>query len=78
MEDASKLVCIYSGSEILVNLLKDELENSGIAALIKNEFQSGIISGFTGGTPSVVDLYIQEGDVENAAPIVSEFCRIND
>lgn len=77
MEDTSKLVRIYSGSGILTSLLKDELESSGIAALIKNEFQSGIISGFSGGAPSSLDLYIQESDVEKAVPIVNEFRAIN-
>ncbi len=30
----SKLIRIYTGSVIVVNLLKDELESNGIAALI--------------------------------------------
>lgn len=77
MEEGTKLVRIYTGTEILINILKDELEQSGIAAMVKNEFQSGVVSGFAGGAPAATDLYIQESDVEKAVPIVNEFRAIN-
>ncbi len=77
MEEGTKLVRIYTGTEILINILKDELEQSGIAAMVKNEFQSGVVSGFAGGAPAATDLYIQKSDVEKAVPIVNEFRAIN-
>lgn len=71
------LVIIYSGTELTANLLKVELENSGIASYIRNDFNSGLIAGFSGGTPSVVDLCVEEKDVAEAEPIVNEFIEIN-
>ena len=73
----SKLVRVYTGSSILINLLKDELENNGIAALIQDDFNSGIIAGFSGGIPTSVDLFIRQDDLEKAETIISEFARTN-
>ena len=78
MKEKSKLICIYTGTELTVNLLKDELENSGIPGMIQNDFNSGISAGFSGGVPSSVELFIQELYLEKAEPIVSEFREIND
>jgi hypothetical protein len=77
MEEKSSLICVYSGTELTVNLLKKELEDAGIPALVKNDFKSGISAGFSGGVPSAIDLFIQESDVKEAEPIISEFKEIN-
>lgn len=68
-----KLVRIYSGTEVTVNLLKEILEEAEITGLIQDDFQSGIMAGFSGGTPSAVDLFIQETDLKKAEQIVEEF-----
>jgi hypothetical protein len=44
---------------------------------IQNDFNSAINTGFSGGTPSSLDLYIHEDDIEEAEPIVKGFLRIN-
>lgn len=75
MKEESNLVRIFTGSEISVILLKGELEENGITALIQNDFQSGIFAGFSGGVPSAVDLYIQESDLFQAEPIVNDFIQ---
>jgi hypothetical protein len=75
--DEGKLIRIYSGSEVTALLLKDELEQAGVMSMIKNDFQSGVIAGFAGGVPSDVDLYIEEEDLSEAEPIVSQFLTIN-
>ena len=77
MEENSQLTCVYSGTELTVNLLKDELEKVGIFGLVKNNFQSGISAGFPGGSPSSVDLFIQESDLKRAEPIINKFNEIN-
>jgi len=77
MKDGDNLIRVYSGTELIVNLLKDELEKSGIPAMIQNDFNSGVSAGFSGGNPSSVDLFIQEFDVEKAVRIISEFRNIN-
>lgn len=71
----NKLIIAFSGSSITVTLLKEELENAGIAALIRDDFNSGIVAGFSGGVPSSVDLFIQEADMVKAQPIISEFTK---
>ncbi len=68
-----KLIRIYSGTEVTVNLLKGILEEAGVTALAQDDFRSGIAAGFFGGIPSAIDLFIEEADLEKAKPIVNEF-----
>lgn len=75
MKEGNNLVRIFTGNEISVILLKGELEENGITALIQNDFQSGISAGFSGGVPSAIDLYIQESDLFQAEPIVNDFIQ---
>ena len=73
MKEKNKLTRVFSGTEIPVKLLKDELEQEGISALIQNDFQSGILAGFSGGGPAAVDLFILESDLKKAEPIIAGF-----
>jgi hypothetical protein len=75
MKEEKKLVWIFTGTEISVILLKGELEENGITALIQNDYQSGIFAGFSGGVPSAIDLYVQESDLFQAEPIVNDFIQ---
>jgi hypothetical protein len=77
MKENSNLIRVYSGTELTVNLLKDELEKFGISSMIQNDFNSGVSAGFSGGVPSSIDLFIQELDLEKAEPILSEFRETN-
>lgn len=77
MKEKSNLIRVYSGTEITVNLLYDELEKIGISGIIQNDYNSGIIAGFSAGTSSSVDLFIQEIDIKNAEPIISGFRDVN-
>ncbi|MDY0102396.1 MAG: DUF2007 domain-containing protein [Lentimicrobium sp.] len=77
MEEQSKLVRVFAGSEITVNLLKYELEKEGIATNVVNEYEESNFRGFSTGTPYSVDLYILDTDLEKAEPIVNEFLKIN-
>lgn len=72
MKNDDKLIRVFSGSEVSVILLKAKLEETGISAIIQNDFQSGIAAGFAGSTPTGVDLYIREGDLSLAEPILNE------
>lgn len=74
-EQRGDLVRIYTGSEVSVIYLKAELENIGIAALVKNNWQSGITAGFGGGTPDSIDLFIQESDFENSKLKIEELVK---
>jgi len=77
MSKGTNLIRVFTGTEILVTLLKEDLENAGIAVFVRNDFQSGISVGFVGGVISAVDLYIQESDLEKAYPVLNEFEKIN-
>ncbi|MDD4192884.1 MAG: DUF2007 domain-containing protein [Mangrovibacterium sp.] len=73
-----KLICIYTGTEVTVNLLKGILEEAGIGVFVQDDFRSGIAAGFFGGSPSAVDLFIEGADLEKAKPIVREFKQRNE
>lgn len=77
MEDKDKLIRVYSGTELTVNLLKDELEQIGISGLIQNDFNSGIVAGFSAGAPSSIDLFIKASDWEKAKPVINDFVLNN-
>jgi len=75
MEKENDLIRVYSGTEISIALLKEELEENGIAAMIQNDYQSGIAAGFYGGGTSAIDLFIQESDLKAAEPIINDFIK---
>ena len=72
-DNNDKLVKVFSGTDVSIGFLKKHLEENGIASLTKNSFQSGNIAGFMGGTPSSIDLFIQEKDLKKAEPIIEDF-----
>jgi hypothetical protein len=76
MKKNENLIRIYTGTEITVNLLKDELEKVGIMSIIQNDFESGTSAGVA-GNPSAIDLFIQESDLNAAKPIILDFLKIN-
>ena len=73
MKGNDKLIKVYSGSEGLVHILKDKLEQNGITATIQNT--SG--DSFLGGTPIALDLFIRQTDAEKAEPVIQEFINKN-
>lgn len=73
MKGKDTLIKAYSGTEGLVHILKDKLEQNGIIAAIQND--SG--DSFFRGTPIAIDLYIQQFDLKKAEPIISEFIKKN-
>ena len=77
MKKRDNLVRVFTGSEVSAILLKGELESIGISAMIQNDYQAGNAYGFMGGTPSAIDLFIQEADLKEAEAIVNEFIKNN-
>jgi hypothetical protein len=73
MQESDELVHIFTGSEISALLLKSELEEIGVGAIIQNDYLSGISVGVMGGTPTSVDLFILQADMETAEPVITEF-----
>ena len=70
MKEKDKLIKTYSGTEGLVQILKDKLEQNGT---IRND--SG--DSFFSGTPIAIDLYIRQLDIKKAKPIIQEFVKKN-
>lgn len=77
MTTNSDLIKIFTGTDVLVHLLKDELESVGVGAMIRNDFHSGVLAGFSGGVPSAIDLYILSDDLEKAGQIIEDFKQQN-
>jgi hypothetical protein len=71
MKGKDTLIKAYSGSEGLVNILKDKLEQNGIFATIQNNS----LDSFLGGTPIALDLYILQTDINKAEPVIREFAE---
>jgi len=76
MDDQSKHINFFTGSLIQIQRLQLDLDENEIPSLVKNNFQSGIRSGFYGGSPALVELFIFEEDKEKAAPILDKFKEI--
>ena len=77
MKDKNNLIQVFNGTEITANLLKIELEQAGIAGIVRNDLNSGISAGFSGGATNSVHLFIREADLKLAEPIINEFIAIN-
>lgn len=73
MANNTEFVTVFSGSEVEVLVLKGLLEGLDIEGIIQNDYQSGIIAGFGGGTISTVRLKIHESDMEKAQTIITDF-----
>ena len=77
MKEENKTIRVFSGSELEVNLLQEELLQIGISGIVQNKTNSGLVAGFAGGLNSAVDFYIRTTDLQKAEPILSEFARRN-
>ena len=73
MDDNSKHVKFFTGSLIQIQRLQLDLDDNQIPSLVKNNFQSGLRSGFYGGSPSQVQLFIYQEDLEKAKLILLNF-----
>ncbi|GAO29962.1 putative signal transducing protein [Geofilum rubicundum] len=77
MDEDKGVVRVYTGREVQVGILKGVLEEAGITSMVRDEFQASISAGFVNGVPSALDLYIQEGDLAAAEPIINDFLKNN-
>lgn len=73
MKEKDNLIRVYTGTEVLVFILKDRLEETGIATTIQDDSNDN----FLRGVPTAIDLYIQQSDLKKAEPIISEFINKN-
>lgn len=75
MVNDTQFITVFSGSEVEVLMLKGLLEGLNIEGIIQNDYQSGIIAGFGGGTISTVRLKIHETDLEKAQSVITDFAN---
>jgi len=73
MDDHSEHIRLFTGSLIQIQRLQLDLNDKEIPSLVKNNFESGLRSGFYGGSPSQVELFIFKEDLEKAKPILEKF-----
>ncbi len=73
MEKSNEFIDFYSGTEIAIIGLKRQLESIGVFGIVQNDFNSGNLAGFVGGTADTIRLKIKESDIEKAKPILKEF-----
>jgi hypothetical protein len=60
------LIKVFAGQESSAILLKGKLSVIGVEAIIKNDS----FDAYLGTSPSVVDLYIDQDDLEKAIPVL--------
>lgn len=77
MDSHSKHVKLHEGSNIILNAIKYELERVNISCLIKNNSDSGRLSGFVSGINSN-DLFVFEEELNQAEIVLEEFLSKKD
>jgi hypothetical protein len=73
MKKSDKLIKVYTGTEVLVYILKSKLEEKGISCSIQNDSNNS----FLRGVPAAIDLYIQQTDFQKAEPLIKKFISNN-
>ena len=76
MKNEDNFIDFYSGSEIEIMGLQRELDTIGVDGIIQNDFRSGNLGGFVGGTASSVRFKIKESDLEKARPILEAYLKL--
>jgi len=64
------IIRLYTGGDIIVSRIKQELEAQAIFCLIKDDFKQGLAAGFGSGVPSAIDVYVRQKDLEKATEVV--------
>ena len=78
MENDEQFIDFYTGSEIMIMGLRKRLEAVGVFGMMQNDFNSGNLAGFVGGSPNTVRFKIRAKDVEKAQPILQEYLNLED
>ena len=66
----SEYIKIYTGGTIIVQVIKQRLEDEGINPIIKDETESGRLAGFATAMPSFPEIYVHESETDKAVRIV--------
>ncbi len=61
---------IYTGSFVIVNLIVDQLKDSNISPVIKDESESGRLAGFGASIQFQQQVYVHEDELDTAVKVV--------
>ncbi|SDK39922.1 Putative signal transducing protein [Catalinimonas alkaloidigena] len=73
MNEQERLIKVYTGTMIDVDVRMEHLEENGIPTLVRDDFQSGLMAGVVTGVPSAIDLFVFERDADRALVLIAEF-----
>ena len=76
MKKENNFIDFYSGTEIAIMGLQRELETIGVTGIIQNDFRSGTLGGFVGGTEDSIRFKIKESDLEKARPTLEAYQKL--
>lgn len=66
----NEYIKIFSGTFIIVQLLKDRLENVGINAIVKDESESARMAGFGSSFQGFQELLVSSTELDAAIPVL--------
>ena len=66
---------IYTGPAMIANGLRARLNDMNIEPIIRDDHQSGIVSGFAQGVPGQVRVFIRKEQLEVAQEMINEFLK---
>lgn len=64
---------IFTGSAIEAQPLLNALQEIGIHPIVKDDHQSGILSGFAAGVPGQIRVYIRKDEQEKVKDLLENF-----
>ena len=73
MNQDEKTTRIFTGSAILAQPLINNLIEMDITPIIRDDHQSGILSGFAAGVPGQIRMYIRNEELEKAQETIDTF-----
>ena len=66
----SEYIKIYTGNTIVVQIIRQRLQDIGINPVIKDESESGRLAGFATSIPTFPKIYVHESETDKAVLIV--------
>ena len=75
MNKDEKTTRIFTGSAIVAQPLINSLSEMDITPIIRDDHQSGIISGFAAGVPGQVRMYIRNEELVIAKSLIDNFLK---
>ncbi|NND88515.1 MAG: hypothetical protein HKM28_04630 [Flavobacteriaceae bacterium] len=73
MNTNEETVRIYTGPAMIANGLKARLNDLGIEPIVRDDHQSGIVSGFAQGVPGQVRVFIRKEQLSVAQTAIDEY-----